>query len=276
MLQSKLGYQTNCWGPLGGDAVGVTSITQLTYRTFADMTKAINEIGEVGYQGVEMFDGNLLDHAGRMTDFRRLLADAGVTLVAVYSGGNFIFPDILGEELTRIERAADAAAEAGAPHLVVGGGAKRAAGAAPDDHKRLGAALERVVAIARARGLRAHYHPHLTTIVETPVQVRAVFAETSIDFCPDTGHLAAGGGDPAAMIREHRDRISYVHLKGWQREPFAFTPLDAGDVDMGGIVRALIETGFSGWVTTELDAWPDPKEGAARSLAFLRRETAAA
>src|SRR5690349_4397801 len=214
------------------------------------MTRAIGEIGEVGYQGVELFDGNLLDHEGKIGDFRRLLDGAGIELVAIYSGGNLVFPDILGEELARIERAA----AAGAPHLVVGGGAKRTAGMVPDDHKRLGAALERVVAIAGKHGLRAHYHPHLTTIVETPEQVRAVLAETSIDFCPDTAHLAAAEGDPAAMIREHKSRISYVHLKGWRRDLFAFTPLDEGDLDITAVVQALRDIRFKGWVTTELDA----------------------
>ena len=34
MTDWKLAYHANCWGPLGGDAVGVTSITQLAYRTF--------------------------------------------------------------------------------------------------------------------------------------------------------------------------------------------------------------------------------------------------
>ena len=62
MKRWKLGYQTNCWGPMGGDAVGVTSATRLTYRTYANMGRAITEIAEAGFDGVEMFDGNLLDY----------------------------------------------------------------------------------------------------------------------------------------------------------------------------------------------------------------------
>ena len=267
----KLAYHANCWGALGGNAVGVTSITRLTYRTFGDMERAIREIGEAGYAGVELFDGNLLDYAGRYGELRDTLKQSGVTLVAAYSGANFIFADILGEELARIEHAAGAAAELEAEHLVVGGGAKRAKGREPDDFKRLGAALDLVVEIARKAGLAAHYHPHLSTIVEGPEEVRQIFRHTSINFCPDTAHLAAAGGDPAQQIREFKDRISYVHLKGWQREPFAFTPLDSGDLDMAPIVAALNETGFSGWITNELDAWPDPKGGAEASLLYLRR-----
>lgn len=269
-MSIKLAYHANCWGALGGNAVGVTSITQLTYRTFGDMERAINEIGAAGYAGTELFDGNLLDYEGRYGNLRNALSQAGVALVAAYSGGNFIFDDILQEELARIERAAAAAAELGAEHLVVGGGAKRAKGRQPDDFKRLGAALDKVVEIARQAGLRAHYHPHLSTIVEGPDEVREVFKHTTIDFCPDTAHLAAAGGDPAAQIRELRNRISYVHLKGWQREPFAFTPLDRGDLDIAPIIAALRETGFSGWIATELDAWPDPKEGAELSMKYLR------
>jgi inosose dehydratase len=102
---------------------GVTSVTQLSYRTFGDMDRACAEIAAAGYAGVELFDGNLLDVSA--AEMRAMLAANGLQLVATYAGGNFIFDDILPEELARVTRAADRAAELGAPHLVVGGGAKR-------------------------------------------------------------------------------------------------------------------------------------------------------
>jgi inosose dehydratase len=73
----RLGYHANCWGPLGGDAVGVTSITNLTYRTFGDMKRAIAEIGSLGYEGVELFDGNLLDF--KAAELRSVLDGSGVS-----------------------------------------------------------------------------------------------------------------------------------------------------------------------------------------------------
>ena len=271
----RFAYQANCWGPLGGHAVGVTSIGQLTYVTFGDIGRAIVEIAEAGYQGIELFDGNVLDYPGGASALRSTLGNAGLKLVGVYSGANFVFPDILDQEVAKIVRAADAAAALSAEHLVIGGGAKRLDGVAPGDYERLGTALEKVVSIAKARGLKAHYHPHLTTIVEGPAEVDRIFSLTSIDFCPDTAHLAAAGGDVAAMVRKHRARISYVHLKGLRREPFAFTPLDEGDLDNAAVIRELAATNYSGWIAAELDSWPDPKEGAARSLAFIRRAIAA-
>ena len=190
-------------------------------------------------------------------------------LVAAYSGANFVFKDILDEELARIERCRGCCGEMGAEHLV-GGGGKRAKGLEPDDFARLGAGLDQVGRIAESAGLTAHYHPHLSTIVEGPDEVREIFKHTAINFCPDTAHLAAAGGDPAQQVREFKHRITYVHLKGLQRQPFAFTPIDSGDLDNGAVIDALKEAGFAGWVTNELDTWPDPKGGAERSLSFAK------
>lgn len=273
----KLAYHANCWGPLGGDAVGVTSINRLTYRTFGDMMQAARDIAAAGYDGIEFFDGNVLDgEADGYASIRRILAETKLALVALYSGGNFIFPDILPEELARVTKAADAAQALGAEHLVVGGGARRFDGTRPADYDALASALDKVVTIADARGLRAQFHPHLSTIVETPDEVRTVFARTGIGFCPDTAHLAAAGGDVAAMVREHAARISYVHLKGWQREPFAFTPVGVGDCDNGAVIRALQDIGYAGWVCNELDSWPDPIGAARASRDFVNAEAARA
>ncbi|WP_159012959.1 sugar phosphate isomerase/epimerase [Acidisoma sp. S159] len=269
-MAQKIAYHANCWGPLGGHPVGVTSIKDLVYQTFGDMNRAFADIAAAGYHAVELFDGNLLDFAGRMGELRGQLSEQGLHLLAVYGGGNFIYPDILEEELRRIERAANLAAEAGAIHFVVGGGAKRSSEPRDGDYDRLGQALDRVADIAERLGLCALYHPHLTTMAETPEQIRRVFAKTRIGFCPDTAHLAAAGGDPAALIAEHYDRVSYVHLKGWQRDPFAFTPIDRGDLDLLPTLHLLRERGFDGWITVELDAWPDPAEGARASMAWLR------
>lgn len=275
-MDAKLAYHANCWGPLGGHPVGVTSIGNLTYMTFADMAQAFSDIAAAGYKGVEIFDGNLLEYADRKDELKALLQRTGLDLLAVYSGANLIFPDVAAEEFEKIRRVADLAAEFGTTHLVVGGGAKRLAGAEPGDRAATGAGLETCREIAEGAGLRAHYHPHLTTLAEAPDEIAEIFAHTGIDFCPDSAHLAAGGCDVPALIRQWADRISYVHLKGLQSDPFGFTPLGQGDLDMTGIVAALSETGFDGWITTELDAWPDPAEGAKQSHQWLTAAMAAA
>jgi inosose dehydratase len=160
----------------------------------------------------------------------------------------------------------------GAEALVVGGGAQRATGIRPSDYDRLGAALDQVCDIAEARGLDACYHPHLTTIVENPEQLDLLMARSRIGFCPDTAHLMAGGGDPAALIRRYPERVRHVHLKDFTATPFAFLPLGHGNVDFSDVISAIKEVGYDRWLMVELDSYGgDPREAARISRAELTR-----
>jgi inosose dehydratase len=264
----KLGYQTNTWGGVVGHPVGVTSIKDLFYLANGSTEQALREIASAGYDGVEIFDGNVLQ-GHEDGSLRRLLDETGLALVGVYSGANFIFPDVLDEELHRIERAADLAAEYGAEHFVVGGGAQTARGTTEQDYERLAAALDRVVALAEQRGLVPSYHPHLSTIVENGEQLEKVMSRSSINVVPDTAHLAAAGADNAELIRRYGNRIKYVHLKDFRPEPFEFLPLGEGVLDLAAIVAALRDVAFDGWITVELDEHADPLEGAKISRRFL-------
>jgi inosose dehydratase len=276
----KLSYHTITWGGVVGHPVGVTSIKDLFYLANGATEAALRDVAAAGYAGVELFDGNLIEYEDRSDDLRQLLEELGLQLVAVYSGANFIFGEILEEELWRIRRAAALAAELDAEQLVVGGGAKRSTGTGDDDYSRLADALDRVAAIAEEQGLRASYHPHLSTIVETPEQLDRVMSRSRIDFCPDTAHLAAAGGDPAELIRRYADRISYVHLKDLTVEPLAFLPLGEGELDFAAILAELAEAGYDGWITVELDAFDGAPGDAARAsrehLERLSAETQAA
>jgi inosose dehydratase len=276
----KLSYHTITWGGVVGHPVGVTSIKDLVYLANGATELALRDVAAAGYAGVELFDGNLIEYEDRPADLRQLLGELGLQLVAVYSGANFIFGEILEEELWRIRRAAALAAELDAEQLVVGGGAKRSTGTSDDDYSRLADALDRVAAIAEEHGLRASYHPHLSTIVETPEQLELVMRRSRIDFCPDTAHLAAAGGDPAELVRRYADRISYVHLKDLTTAPLAFLPLGEGELDFAAILAELAEAGYDGWITVELDAFDGAPGDAARAsrehLERLSAETHAA
>lgn len=260
----KLGCCSITWGGVVGDPVGVTSVKDLFYRTHGDPLRAIADIGAVGYQGTEMFDGNVADFADRPEELTGALHAAGLELVSVYTGANFIYADILPDELHRVRRAAELAARFGAERLVVGGGARRAAGTADADYTRLGEALDSVCDLAEQQGLEASYHPHLSTIVESPGELKTIMERSRIPLCPDTAHLAAGGGDPADLIRTYPDRVSHVHLKDLQLEPFAFLPLGQGVLDFSDIVRAVAESGYDSWLMVELDSYDGDPQHAAR------------
>lgn len=267
----RIGYSAITWGGVVGTAGGVGSIADLFYATAGDTRDAVREIAASGYTGVEVFDGDLLAYADDPDRLLSVLAACGVELVSVYSGANFIFDDIAADEFAKVERAASLAARFGATRLVFGGGAKRSAGARKGDIRALGRGLDRAGEIAAAHGLGASYHPHLGTLVETPDALAALFDCCAVQFCPDTAHLAAGGGDPAELIATYSDRLGHVHLKDLARATTTFQPLGEGELDLDGVLTALERAEYDDWLVVELDSYEgDPAAAARISRSFLQ------
>jgi inosose dehydratase len=146
---------------------------------------------------------------------------------------------------------------------------------------------------AEEHGVRLQFHHHADSYVETRPQIDRLLAETDpafVSLCLDTGHLAYGGGDAAALIAEHPDRIGYVHIKQMdpeivaraRREDLAFGQAvamgascepPAGIPDVPSVVRALTERGRDTFVIVEQDMYPVafdvPQPIAARTREYL-------
>ncbi|RFU60239.1 sugar phosphate isomerase/epimerase [Bacillus sp. V59.32b] len=265
----KLGYQTNTWGGVVGHPGGVTSVKDSYYLANGSTEEALKDISAAGYKGFELFDGNLMQYKDKKEEFKALLKETSLDFIGVYTGGNFIFPDILEEELIKIESVASLASELEAKHLVIGGGAIRANGILESDYNEMGNALNQIVEIAEKYNLIASYHPHMGTNVQAPDQLDKLMPLTRINLVPDTAHIEAGGGDPVEVIRKYVDRIKYVHLKDYQNGEFL--PLGEGHQKFDEMIQILNEANYDGWITVELDSYADPKKGAEISRKYLSK-----
>lgn len=270
----KFAYEANAWGGVIGNPNAVTDLGTGFYVTPGDLQGALDSIAAAGYDGIELFDGNLLPYEGSIEAFTQAVRASGLEVTGVYSGGHLIYADAQDDELARFERSIALAAAAGARHYVVGGGAVRHTGRRDEDFVVAGALLSSVAERARDAGLIPSYHPHLGSLAQSPEQIDALFNATSIGLCADVAHIAGGGGDPVSVIRQYADRLAYVHLKDIDLSAGGFLPLGEGDVDLDGIVAAVLDAGYDDWVTIELDGFPgDQDAAAARSLAWLRAST---
>jgi len=141
-----------------------------------------------------------------------------------------------------------------------------------------------VKACAR-HGIQAALHNHLGSPVESQAQLEEFLAR-----CPmcglilDTGHLAAAGGDPIAIVRRYARRLLAVHVKDWLvkdasvglehwYERGRFCELGAGNIgqDHQVFVQELKKTGYDAWVFVEHDTHlRDPMLDLAVSREYLR------
>jgi inosose dehydratase len=130
--------------------------------------------------------------------------------------------------------------------------------------------LDRLMALAAARGITAVLHPHVGTMIENGDEVRRVLDGSGIALCLDTGHLLIGGTDPADLARQVPERIAHTHMKDVdaryarrvQGGELTYTeavregmyrPLGSGDVDVAAIVEHLEGRGYGGWYVLEQD-----------------------
>jgi inosose dehydratase len=129
--------------------------------------------------------------------------------------------------------------------------------------------------VPRAR-LRTTFHHHTATYIEAHWEIERLLELTDVGLCLDTGHLLLGRGEPITAIRDWASRINHVHLKDarlsrleeivaqaapvqeiWRRQ--AFCALGDGDTDIAGVLDALGDIGYAGWLVVEQDVLPDPE-----------------
>lgn len=156
--------------------------------------------------------------------------------------------------------------------------------------------IDAVAERAIAFGHPVVFHPHGGTFIENPAEVERLLASTRperVGLCLDVGHLIVGGGDPVTAIRTMGDRVTHVHLKDVEPAVLArlqagaldglghairervFTELGAGILDLDGVIDALAERDYAGWLMVEQDTtWGPASESAAigrRVLAMALR-----
>ncbi len=125
----------------------------------------------------------------------------------------------------------------------------------------------RWVEYAAERGMIIVIHNHIGRrgqpgAVETREDLlRYLDERPGVDACPDTGHLLLCGSDPVRTIRDLGERCRYIHLKDIDparvgsriRGGDAFWELGTGALDLAGVMQALEEIGYRGWVMVERD-----------------------
>lgn len=137
--------------------------------------------------------------------------------------------------------------------------------------------LNKLAEYAKSNGIRACFHHHMGTCVQTLEETVRMLENTSDDLllCYDTGHWTFSEVDPLAILEQFPNRIGHVHLKN-MRKPVrdqaikeswsflksvrngAFTvPGDPeGCVDFPAVLKKLDEIGYEGWIMVEAEQDP--------------------
>jgi inosose dehydratase len=122
-------------------------------------------------------------------------------------------------------------------------------------HDHLLRHLHAVADRARARGIRATFHPNspatsITRSAEDYAYLLPRIDPDRLGWTPDVGHLRHAGMDPLTEMRRHAHLIDHVHFKDWDGRP-DFALLGHGTIDLAGITAWLHARGYDGWIICE-------------------------
>jgi inosose dehydratase len=234
---------------------------------YADLTDSHNG-GSLGVEYGFTASVSLDTHPAKV---RALAADAGITLTSVCAHANLldpVSPDIYST--FEIIKAIRLAASLDIRHVITTeGDPKTEFGHNLTPEQRIFAIRERLympILWAEELGVELLLEPH--GIVTDNVDAMAELLEClghpeTLGICLDTGNSWLGGTDPIDYIQRFPQRIKHVHWKDLGSEwvprrgsvfgcGMATIPLGDGEVDIPGIVKALLEVGFDGDTTLEI------------------------
>ena len=241
----------------------------------------LSETREAGFVGTET-GGKFPKQADALAG---VLADHDLVLVSGWYSGTLINND-LESELDRISDQLALFKSVGASVIVYGetyetvqNRQERPLSSRPKlDDFDVAAYGRRLTALAEhcaGEGVPLTFHHHMGTAVETEAELDAVMNATgeAVGLLLDTGHLVFAGGDNAAVIAKHGNRINHFHTKDIRADVLAgidrnaesfldcvlkgvFTVPGDGMIDYDDIMKRLFDVGYEGWVIIEAEQDP--------------------
>jgi inosose dehydratase len=252
---------------MSGPKIGCHTLTWGNYYGAYPLKNVLCDIKEAGYEGVEICEG-----VPNPDLLKSQLKETGLELAALSANVR-----VASDEKSDISEAMQKVllgGKFGIKALMVTGGWKND-GLSKDakSYKLLCRRLDSLCRYASDFGMAVAFHNHLDTIVEDEKDIFNLLEfSRSVKLCVDTGHLAASGCNPAAVIEELSSSVALVHLKDWDPGIKDFVELGRGTLchNMKNILETLRRINYTNWIIVELDRTSSTPLNSARiSRGFL-------
>ena len=255
------------------------------------LPEKLEAIAAAGFDGVEIFENDLLYYDGSPREIRQMCADLGIAITLFQPFRDFegCRRERLPRNLERAERKFDLMQELGTDLVLV---CSNAQADSLGDRQILIDDLHLLAERAGARGLRIGYEAlawgrHVNTYQQVWDIVRSA-DHPSLGVLLDSFHTLSLKGDPTAIAEIPGDKIFFVQMADapilamdvleWSRHFRCFP--GQGEFDLPGFLAPIIKSGYTGPLSLEIfnDGFraAPPRANAAdglRSLLYLEEKT---
>ncbi len=261
------------------------------YASMAEMDKFVKQVASVGFTGLDIFDFNvraLVDMFGSLESYRAFLNERGIEKVVGLFHGPFYLESRFGAPhireshdalLANCERIVQSAEPLGVETLIVMPAASYPYVEPVTDEKLavMGEFWNRVGEMTLRYGVKTAAHHEFWCGIRSHDELERFYASTDpryVFLCVDTAQHVIAGVDPVELYRRYSDRCCAFHFKDTHdvdpgeeyrtlpdaelaaepvRRWFWEMGTEDGLVDWHGVMQALADTGYRGWVTVEHD-----------------------
>jgi len=123
----------------------------------------------------------------------------------------------------------------------------------PDQLDAQAELLRKIIAVCDAHGVVMNLHNHTYEVEDHMHDLGGTLQRLpDVKLGPDLNWLLRGGVDPVAFIREHAQRIVFLHLRDQKADGTWPEAMGEGDMDYAAIGEALREIHFAGDAVIEL------------------------
>lgn len=233
-----------------------TTILREAERVTVDgFAAACDTLAEIGWQGVEYSASAAQKMWPDPADYKRILTDRGLQPVTLYTPYGVTDPAEMEAALERGRQSFAYLAAAGCQFALLDGGGHEEGADRDEETIVVAESANRLAELAIQAGLRGVWHQHYGTVIEYGPQFHRFMELTDpklVEFCPDTAQLMLGDIDCEDTFRRYLDRITYVHFKDLDSER-RMRETGGGLVKFEPLRDMLVEAGYSGWITPDLD-----------------------
>ncbi|TDD35107.1 bifunctional sugar phosphate isomerase/epimerase/4-hydroxyphenylpyruvate dioxygenase family protein [Saccharopolyspora elongata] len=238
-----------------------------------------------GFDGVEIFENDLITSAASPAEIRRRCADLGLTVDLYQPFRDFeaVPPDVLRANLRRAERKFDVMEQLGADLVLV---CSTVSPGAVDDDELAAEQLRLLAERAAARGMRVAYEAlawgRFVNTYDHSWRIVRRADHPALGLCLDSFHVLSRGSDPALICTIPGEKLFFLQLADaprldmdvlqWSRHHRLFP--GQGSFDLPTFVGNVLSTGYAGPLSLEVfnDVFrqADPVPAAVDAMRSLR------
>lgn len=248
---------------------------------------AIKDIEDCGFDGIECPSNVVQIFEDRLHVFEEILERSQLRMAGLLQVVNLLDRENADEQ---VERAANSARFASAAHnctLTVCHSHPQDGDMTDDEWATMAAIIEEIGQRCMEFGINVCFLPRAQHLVGTEKEIKRLMAITNPDYVKlavDTAEVTLAGGSPQRVIRNNIGRIHAVRFREasaskrrasvTSNAPGSAPQFGRGTVRFELVSKALLENGYSGWITVDVSGeTSSPNDAIANAYRHLVRKS---